>query len=221
MASTLPLPLRVAAGLIAAGLDHVRTLPQDLPGLSVTLAGHAMRASMRVQQEIADLANRGDELLAPFVERPEEHPAWAHFDDEPAAEGQGSVIPDVISGGDADGDSRGTPSSDDAGVGGERSEYDDVLGAGTAAETADPAPIPGYDELRVTGLRARLHGLDADTVAALLDYEQSTRARAAFVTLLGNRLATMRAAARDVGTGDTARRAGGGTRGDITEGTAS
>ncbi|MBN9611524.1 MAG: hypothetical protein BGO26_15320 [Actinobacteria bacterium 69-20] len=220
MASTLPLPLRVAAGLIAAGLDHVRTLPQDIPGLSVTLAGRAMRASMRVQQEIADLANRGDELLAPFVERPEEHPAWAHFDDEPAAEGQDSVISDVISESDADGDSRGTPSSDNADINSERSEYDDVLGADPASETADPAPIPGYDELRVTGLRARLHGLDADTVAALLDYEQSTRARAAFVTLLGNRLATMRAAGRDTG-GDTARGSGGGTAGHTAGGTAS
>lgn len=211
MASTLPLPLRVAAGLIAAGLDHVRTLPQDIPGLSVTLAGHAMRASMRVQQEIADLANRGDELLAPFVERPEEHPPWAHFDDEPAAEGQDSVISDVTSGAHADGE---------ADAGSERSEYDDVLGAGPAAETADPAPIPGYDELRVTGLRARLHGLDADTVAALLDYEQSTRARAAFVTLLGNRLATMRAAGRGTD-GDTARGSGGDAAGGMAEGTAS
>src|SRR5690349_13522291 len=86
MAITLPLPVRVAAGLVAAGLDRIRHLPEDLPALSVTVAGQAVRASMRVQQEIAQLAGRGDELLAGLTNRPTERPTWAHFDeeDEPA-----------------------------------------------------------------------------------------------------------------------------------------
>jgi hypothetical protein len=92
MAITLPLPVRVAAGLVAAGLERIRHLPQDLPALSVTVAGQAVRASMRVQQEIADLAGRGDELLSGITNRPTEHPAWAHFDeDDPEPDQQPST----------------------------------------------------------------------------------------------------------------------------------
>ena len=48
----------------------------------MTLAGQAMRLSMRVQQEIAELATRGDQLLATVMGGPEENPEWARFDDE-------------------------------------------------------------------------------------------------------------------------------------------
>ena len=57
---------------------------QELPALSVSVAGHAVRLSMRVQQEITELAARGDELLAGVDQPAEEHPAWAHFDEEDA-----------------------------------------------------------------------------------------------------------------------------------------
>lgn len=85
MAITLPLPLRVAAGILGAGIDRVRALPEDIPALPVSLVGNAMRLSMKVQQEIASLATRGDELLGGMISAPQEHPSWAKFDDDEPA----------------------------------------------------------------------------------------------------------------------------------------
>ena len=82
MAITLPLPFRVAAGILGTGIDLVRSLPDDIPALPVTLVGNAMKLSIKVQQEIATLATRGDELLGGVIGGAEENPAWAKFDDD-------------------------------------------------------------------------------------------------------------------------------------------
>ena len=83
MAITLPLPLRVAAGIVATGIQLVRSLPEEIPALPVTVVGNAMRLSMRVQQEITTLATRGDELLGGLLGgQIEENPAWATFDED-------------------------------------------------------------------------------------------------------------------------------------------
>ena len=175
MASTLPLPIRIAVGLIATGFDRLRTLPEDLPGISVTLAGQAVRASMRIRQELAELANRGDEMLSPIVDRPEEHPAWARFDDEEGAPRGATDETDAVHSTDG-------PAVTPA-----------VAGPGLGGARPGPAALSGYDELRPAQVRARLGALTADDVAAVLDYEHAHRGRAAFVTLLENRLATLHA----------------------------
>jgi len=59
--------------------------------------------------------------------------------------------------------------------------------------TAEPAagaapPIPNYDQLTVPSLRARLRGLDADGVQALLDYEKAHEGRPAVITMFERRL---------------------------------
>ncbi len=71
MAMNVPFPFRVAAGAIAVGIDRLRTLPTELPAMSVTLAGHAVRASMRVQQELSQLAARVEEVRSTLTDRPE------------------------------------------------------------------------------------------------------------------------------------------------------
>ncbi|KAA5837065.1 lipid droplet-associated protein [Saccharopolyspora hirsuta] len=81
--SSFPLPVRVAAGLAATAVEQARRLPTTLLGLPVTVASQALQASMRVQQQITELAIKGDEALA-VLRTPEEQPAWATFDeDEP------------------------------------------------------------------------------------------------------------------------------------------
>lgn len=85
MAITLPLPVRVAAGILATGINVVRSLPEDIPAIPVALVGNAMRLSMKVQQEIATLATRGDELLGGVIGAPQENPSWAKFDDDEPA----------------------------------------------------------------------------------------------------------------------------------------
>lgn len=88
MAITLPFGIRLAAGLLGTAIDRATALPAELPSMAVTFAGQALRTSMRIQQELAELASRGDELLAPLTARSQEHPEWATFDededDEPA-----------------------------------------------------------------------------------------------------------------------------------------
>lgn len=82
---SLPLPVRVAAGLAASAAGQARRLPDQLIGLPITLASQALQLSMRVQQQITELAIRGDEALD-SLHPAEEQPSWATFDeDEPPA----------------------------------------------------------------------------------------------------------------------------------------
>ncbi|WP_040792016.1 lipid droplet-associated protein [Nocardia paucivorans] len=50
-----------------------------------------------------------------------------------------------------------------------------------------------YPNMSLAQLRGRLRTLTLDDLTALLEYEEQTRARAAFVTMLTNRIATVRA----------------------------
>jgi hypothetical protein len=92
MAITLPLPVRVAAGILATGIDTVRSLPTEIPAIPVALVGNALKLSMKVQQEIASLATRGDELLGGVIGAPQENPSWARFDDDPPPAPRPTVV---------------------------------------------------------------------------------------------------------------------------------
>jgi hypothetical protein len=81
----LPLPVRVAAGLAVTAVDQARHLPEKLAELPVTVVSQALQLSMRVQQQLTELAIKGDDALASF--RPvEETPGWARFDEDEAPE---------------------------------------------------------------------------------------------------------------------------------------
>jgi hypothetical protein len=77
----VPFPLRVAAGLAVTTVERVRGLPKQLVELPVTVASQALQLTMRVQQEITELAIKGDDALSSF-RRPEETPEWATFDED-------------------------------------------------------------------------------------------------------------------------------------------
>ncbi|WP_133116310.1 lipid droplet-associated protein [Amycolatopsis antarctica] len=77
----IPFPLRVAAGLAVTTAERVRELPKQVAGFPVTVASQVLQASMRVQQQVTELAIRGDDVLSAL--RPaEETPGWATFDEE-------------------------------------------------------------------------------------------------------------------------------------------
>jgi hypothetical protein len=71
-----------------------------------------------------------------------------------------------------------------------------AAGAALAADIAiggpGGPPVAGYDDLSIPQLRGRLRGLSAEQIEALLAYERATRARPPFLTMLENRLTTMR-----------------------------
>lgn len=83
----LPIPIRAALGLAATAVEEARKLPETLPQAVTTVpvlaVGAAMQASMRVQQRIAALAAKGDQVISEFRGTPSEPPAWATFDDDP------------------------------------------------------------------------------------------------------------------------------------------
>ena len=71
-----------------------------------------------------------------------------------------------------------------------------AAGAALAADIAvggpGGSPVAGYDDLSIPQLRGRLRGLSAEQIEALLGYERATRARPPYLTMLENRLTTLR-----------------------------
>lgn len=236
MALTLPLGIRVAAGLIGAFIDRATTLPAELPSIAVTVAGQALRTSMRVQQEVAELATRGDELLAPLTGRAQEHPPWATFDeddddaaavsgtddraapgwaasgasepavtlldgtlvvDEPEPVGPGETVPTVT------GFVVAPAATPEALIGGAPG---DVVVTEIAAVAADASPVAAArrtakargrttiktdHQLSIAELKERTQQMGVPEVQSLLAQEEAGPNRAAYLTLLGNRLMTL------------------------------
>lgn len=83
----LPLPVRLAAGIVALAVEQARDLPRLVVEFPVTAVSQALQASMRVQQKVTEVAIKGDRALGSL--RPvEEKPSWATFDeDEPRTNG--------------------------------------------------------------------------------------------------------------------------------------
>jgi hypothetical protein len=77
----LPMPLRIAAGLVATALEEVQELPRKLTELPVTAVSQALQASMRLQQRVTELAIKGDRALGALRPVPET-PTWARFDED-------------------------------------------------------------------------------------------------------------------------------------------
>jgi hypothetical protein len=187
---SLPLPLRVAAGLAATAVEQARDLPAKLAGLPVTVASQALQVSMRMQQHVTELAIKGDQVLSGL--RPvEETPEWATFDedldpqrydvsrpapfdqvpdDEPSANGHVELDPWALE--------------------------EQALAEETAHETEThqdgPAGVANYDELSLPQLRARLRRFTADELQELLDHERAHANRPAYVGMLTRRIATVR-----------------------------
>ena len=77
-----------------------------------------------------------------------------------------------------------------AAVGGGR-RWGDHVGGGVVGAVG-PGVLPGYPELSLASVRARLRALGVDDLEALLVYEQANENRAEFVRMLTNRITTVR-----------------------------
>lgn len=189
--SHVPLPVRVAVGLVVTAVEQARKLPDQLVDLPVTAASRAVQVGMRVQQRVTELAIKGDQVFS-LLQPVEDTAPWARFDedDEPAEAG-----PDT---------SAAHPDSTDNKVarGGEVDEADVAQAMTPAPASADgirPAAasgpselLAGYDEMSLAELRTKLRTLSLPQLEALLVYEHTHRDRPAFVTLLSNRISTVR-----------------------------
>lgn len=207
--SPLPLPIRVAAGLAAAGVDRARRLPQQIVGLPVTAVSRVLQASMRVQQRITELAIRGDEVLS-LLTPAQETPSWATFDEDldvrvptprgGAATATATDSPDEVARTLENVPIKAQPSEDGTQPGGTIEQPEPARPGPVPPGPVPPGPpaagteplMPGYDEMTLPQLRARLRTLSEQQLQQLLEYERAHADRAAFVTMLTNRITTVR-----------------------------
>lgn len=198
---SLPLPVRVAAGLAVTAAEQVRTLPAKLAGLPVTVASQALQVSMRVQQQVTELAIRGDEVLANL--RPvEETPEWATFDEDLEQNGdrfdfsKPSAFDRVAdrdvghaeeADADADLSNHNGFRNDDPWVAEER-----ALAEESQAHGESVAVVENYDDLSLPQLRARLRRFSVAELTDLLEHERANQNRPSFVGMLTRRIATVR-----------------------------
>lgn len=192
----LPLPLRVAAGLAVTAVDRARELPEKLAELPVTVVSQALQLSMRVQQQVTELAIKGDEALSSL--RPvEETPEWATFDEDKI----GADYDATPVWGEA---RNGARSKFDAV---ELTEDDEIAADPEEIETAEietaepedaepeedsPAALPSYPELSLAQVRARLRLFDEDQLTELIEFEQRHGNREEFAGMLTRRRNTVR-----------------------------
>lgn len=201
--SSFPLPVRLAAGLAATAVDQARKLPSQLSGLPVTVVSRALQVSMRVQQQITELAIRGDEVFA--LLRPVDDTApWARFDeDEGGAEQHNGERRAATPGSfgptppapPAPAPAASTPTAPAEG----RDGAGEVDEAEVARELTPQRPgqglpeaMPGYDEMSLPQLRGKLRALSLQQLEDLLAHEQAHQDRPPFVTMLSNRIDTVR-----------------------------
>jgi hypothetical protein len=214
---TLPLPVRIAAGLVATAMEQAKDLPRLVAEFPVTAVSQALQASMRVQQKVTDLAIKGDRALGAL--RPvEEKPSWATFDDDdddapPVRNGYSTVTelrPSWPEEEDLEEDGASAVFDDDlAEIDDEAADALDALDEVEDAEALqivadvvddeggaalDPLPadvppsLPEYATMTIPQLRGRLRHLNLEDLRALLDWEISHGNRAPFITMLSNRI---------------------------------
>lgn len=179
--ATAPYGVRLLVGAAVTAVEETRKLPQTILTYPMTVASQVAHLVMKVQQDVADLVIKGDETIEAMFPPKDEQPEWATFDE------------------DVD-DADGAPTTS-ATDGERRTEGRFALFTGGEPETSDrtpadpsPAGAPGivdeldYESLTLAQLRARLTSLRVADLEALLEYEDATKSRAPFLTLLANRI---------------------------------
>lgn len=193
--STAPFGVRLLVGAATVAVEETLKLPQTILTYPMTLASQAAHAVMRWQQSVAELVNKGDSTLESLFPPKDEQPEWATFDedfgdaDEDSA-GAGAIFDDADTGQRNDGRFALYSFSEDGAV-------PPAETPGQAADSGVPTPDLvdelDYGALTLAQLRARLASLSVDELETLLGYEEATKARAPFQTLLANRIARISA----------------------------
>ena len=185
--ATAPYGIRLLVGAAVTALEETRKLPQTIVMYPMTMASTVAQIVMKIQQDLAGLAIKGDATLENIFPPKEEKPDWATFDEDLSAEPE-----------------RPTPN-------GERktegrfalySVTEPVVSPRSGrTRKAGPDPTPGarvtpppvavemdYESLTLAQLRARIQSLSVTDLRALLAFEEAAKARAPFQTLLANRI---------------------------------
>ncbi|MFQ6325895.1 lipid droplet-associated protein [Nocardia sp. CWNU-33] len=204
-----PFLARVAAGAAVYAIEETRRLPTAAMNLPITAISQMLQTTMHIQQFVTSLALKGDAVFEQFTNSPVEQPEWATFDEDEAPEQTlGSDTPATARSSRFDLYTAEEPTEYRSN--GHSSAVQTLIEPETAEQetaapdTDEPEPEPeitepevatryDYANMTLAQLRARLRMLTVEDLSALLDYEQQTRARAPFITMLTNRIATVRA----------------------------
>ena len=184
-----PYGIRLLVGVAVTAIEETRKLPQTIVMYPMTVASTIAQMVMKMQQDLAGFAIRGDAALEMVFPPKDEKPDWATFDDEepeaekPSANGERQTegrfalysVTDVPEGAKPATAGRG-PKKD------KKEASDPAVAAPPIAAEID------YDSLTLAQLRARIQSLSVTDLRALLTYEESAKARAPFQTLLANRI---------------------------------
>lgn len=216
-----PFLARVAAGAAVYAIEETRRLPTAAMNFPITAISQMLQTTMHVQQFVTSLALKGDAVFDRLANAPEEQPEWATFDEDltpeqtPSSTARSSRF-DLYAAEEPEPSAFTREPLEATARAAERNGHTAPVPTIAELETAEPEPetepeivraedpAPAisepevatrydYANMTLAQLRARLRMLTVEDLTALLDYEQQTRARAPFVTMLTNRIATVRA----------------------------
>lgn len=178
--ATAPYGVRLLVGAATMAVEETIRLPKTILMYPMTLASTAAHVVMRFQQNVAEMVIKGDATLEQFFPPKDEQPEWATFDED-----------------DSDDDDSAPAAVTERRTEGRFALYSEPDAADTrtaAKPTRQSADAPAvveeldYEQLTLAQLRARLQSLDVTELEALLAYEEATKGRAPFQTLLANRI---------------------------------
>jgi hypothetical protein len=199
---TAPYGFRLLVGAATLAVEETIKLPKTILMYPMTLVSQAAHIVMRFQQNMAELVIKGDSTLEQIFPPKEEQPEWATFDEDlgDGYEGDADAYGPGVDASDGVQRAEGRfalytspdPSEGDAAADPPTRPVSVTRAHKPAAKSAVPAPPVAdeldYETLTLAQLRARLQTLDVDELEALLAYEEATKARAPFQTLLANRI---------------------------------
>lgn len=197
--ATAPYGIRLLVGAAVTALEETRKLPQTIVMYPMTMASTVAQIVMKVQQDLAGLAIKGDAALETIFPPKDEKPEWATFDEDlpaepqrPSANGERKTegrfalysVTEEASGPGRTRTGKPTPAT-------AKKATAKPTPSAAAAPGPNPPPIAvelDYESLTLAQLRARIQSLSVADLRALLAYEEAARARAPYQTLLANRI---------------------------------
>jgi hypothetical protein len=197
--ATAPYGVRLLVGAATLAVEETIKLPKTILMYPMTLASQAAHIVMRFQQNLAELVIKGDSTLESIFPPKEEQPEWATFDEDLALGGE-ETAGLGFDGIDPERRAEGrfalytAPDPSAGGVTADPPTQPVALRRAkkpaARADVVAPAVADelDYESLTLAQLRARLQSLDVEELEALLVYEEATKARAPFQTLLANRI---------------------------------
>ncbi|KAA0110133.1 lipid droplet-associated protein [Mycolicibacterium sp. P1-5] len=181
--ATAPYGVRLLVGAAVTALEETRKLPQTILMYPMTVASTVAHIVMKMQQDLADLVIKGDSALESIFPPKDEQPEWATFDEDLSGDDD-AVAPDF----ERLTEGRFALYSETDGVE-VKAQSSAAAPMATATKSAPPiAEELDYESLTLAQLRARLQSLSVADLEALLAYEETSKARAPFQTLLANRI---------------------------------